>query len=291
MGFFGDEDEAFDLFVLHELDKQNKKSGGCMLSLLLVLLMCVVLTLTACGKEQPDQKEESGKTAAEVEDSAEADEVPAAEGAVEEEAGHGKLLYMGHASIRIETPEGKVIYIDPYVGDGYDLAADLILVTHGHYDHNKMDLVANRNAGCQTITWKEALAGGKYRTFDLDYVTVEAVEAGYNTNHNVRECVGYVLTLSDGVTVYVSGDTSKTEQMPSLAEKKIDYAFFCCDGVYNMDLAEAAECAKIVGAKHNIPYHMVANADTYFDRQLAEQFEAPNRLIIGEGEEIELVSD
>ena len=59
MGFFGDEDEAFDLFVLHELDKQNKKSGGCMLSLLLVLLMCVVLTLTACGKEQPDQKEES----------------------------------------------------------------------------------------------------------------------------------------------------------------------------------------------------------------------------------------
>ena len=55
MGFFGDEDEAFDLFVLHELDKQNKKSGGCMLSLLLVLLMCVVLTLSACGKEQPDQ--------------------------------------------------------------------------------------------------------------------------------------------------------------------------------------------------------------------------------------------
>ena len=129
------------------------------------------------------------------------------------------------------------------------------------------------------------------RTFDLDYVTVEAVEAGYNTNHNVRECVGYVLTLSDGVSVYVSGDTNKTEQMPSLAEKKIDYAFYCCDGIYNMDFAEAAECAKIVGAKHNIPYHMVANADTYFDRQLAEQFEAPNRLIIGEGEEIELVSD
>ena len=284
MGFFGDEDEAFDLFVLHELDKQNKKSGGCMLSLLLVLLMCVVLTLTACGKEQPDQKEESGKTAAEVEDSTEADEVPAAEGTVEEEAGHGKLLYMGHASIRIETPEGKVIYIDPYVGDGYDLAAD-------KPDDPSRSLLHRGPVLQRDLALREALAGGKYRTFDLDYVTVEAVEAGYNTNHNVRECVGYVLTLSDGVTVYVSGDTSKTEQMPSLAEKKIDYAFFCCDGVYNMDLAEAAECAKIVGAKQNIPYHMVANADTYFDRQLAEQFEAPNRLIIGEGEEIELVSD
>ena len=75
MGFFGDEDEAFDLFVLHELDKQNKKSGGCMLSLLLVLLMCVVLALSACGKEQPDQTKESGKTT-EKADSAEADEVP-----------------------------------------------------------------------------------------------------------------------------------------------------------------------------------------------------------------------
>ena len=253
--------------------------------------MCVVLTLSACGKEQPDQTKESGKTAAEVEDSAEADEVPAAEGTVEEEASPGKLLYMGHASIRITTPEGKVIYIDPYVGDGYEPAADLILVTHDHYDHTKLELVANRNDDCQIITWKEALEGGKHQTFDLDYVTVEAVEAGYNKNHSVKECVGYVLTLSDGVTVYVSGDTSMTEQMPDLAEKKIDYAFFCCDGVYNMDLAEAAECAHVVGAKHNIPYHMVANADTYFDRQLAEQFPAPNRLIVGEGEEIELVSE
>ena len=39
MGFFGDEDEAFDLFVLHELDKQSKKSGGCMLSLLVMLAL------------------------------------------------------------------------------------------------------------------------------------------------------------------------------------------------------------------------------------------------------------
>ena len=261
-----------------------------MLGFLLVIAIGCVLALSACGKKQPEQTKETEKetVAKEAEESPDSEESAMEE---EENMTHAKLLYMGHASIRIETPEGKVIYIDPYVGDGYDLAADLILVTHGHFDHTKVDLIANRNDGCQTITWKEALAGGKHRTFDLDYVTVEAVEAGYNKNHNVRECVGYILTLSDGVTVYVSGDTSKTEQMSSLAERKLDYAFFCCDGVYNMDLAEAAQCAEIVGAKHNIPYHMVANADMYFDRQLAEQFEAPNRLIIGEGEEIELVSE
>ena len=85
------------------------------------------------------------------------------------------------------------------------------------------------------------------------------------------------------------GYTSKTEQMPALAEKEIDYAFFCCDGVYNMDLEEAAECAALVKAKHNIPYHMAA-ADTgvLFDRETAERFNADNRLIISDGEEIVL---
>lgn len=199
-----------------------------------------------------------------------------------------ELLYMGQASIRIVTVEGKVIYIDPYAGDQYDLPADLILVTHSHYDHNGTDKVVNRNPGCQIITWNEAVVDGIHRTFDLGYVTVEAVEAGYNRWHDVRSCVGYVLTLSDGISIYVTGDTSKTEQMPLMADMNIDYAFFCCDGVFNMDLDEAAECAELVKAKHNIPYHVLAQDDVYFDRSRAEMFNAPNRMIVDEGEEIEL---
>lgn len=200
-----------------------------------------------------------------------------------------KLLYMGHASLRLTTPEGKVIYIDPYAGDGYAPRADLILVTHSHFDHTQLDKIANRAPDCRIITWKEALAGGKHQTFDLGYVTVEAVEAGYNRNHNVKECVGYVLTLSDGVSLYVSGDTSKTKQMSALAEKQIDYAFFCCDGVYNMGPDEAVECAALVGAKHNIPYHVIAaSGSRVFDRAAAERFNAGNRLILDAGEEITL---
>ncbi|MBP5621614.1 MAG: MBL fold metallo-hydrolase, partial [Thermoguttaceae bacterium] len=203
-----------------------------------------------------------------------------------------KLLYMGQASVRFTTPEGKVIYVDPFAGDGYQPAADLILVTHGHRDHNDLDKIENRNPGCRTITWKEALKGGEYQTFKLDYVEIEAVEAGYNKNHDVKECAGFVLTYSDGVKVYLSVDTSKTKQMPSLAEKKIDYAFYCCDGTYNMDLDEAAECAKIVGAKHNVPYHVGGKrGPTAFDRERAEKFNAPNRLIVDAGEEITLTKE
>ena len=201
---------------------------------------------------------------------------------------YARLLYMGHASIRILTPEGKVIYIDPYAGDGYDLEADLILVTHDHYDHNAIDKVTHRSSDCRVITWKEALTDGDHQIFDLGYITVEAVEAGYNKNHDVRECVGYILKLSDGTTVYVSGDTSTTRQMPLLAEKEIDYAFFCCDGMYNMDPDEAAACAALVDAEHNIPYHTIVQEGVYFDRDQAERFHAENRLILEENEELEL---
>lgn len=199
---------------------------------------------------------------------------------------HGSLLYMGHASLRVTTPEEKVIYIDPYVGD-YSVPADLILITHGHYDHNNPKKVAGRNEGCEIITWKEALKGG-HQTFDLGYVTVEAVQAGNNRNHKLTDSVGYVLTLSDGIKIYVSGDTSTTDQMKELAAQNIDYAFFCCDGQYNMGMEEAIECAKLVGAKINIPYHMIVKDGKYFDADRAELFAAPNRLILADGEEIEL---
>lgn len=199
---------------------------------------------------------------------------------------HAVLLYQGQASIRIITAEGKVIYVDPYAGNDYELYADLILVTHPHYDHNMVDKVQNRNPGCEIITQAEAIQNGEHQIFDLGYVTVEAVEAGYNSLHDVGGCVGYILTFSDEKSVYVTGDTSTTEQMPLLAEKSIDYAFFCCDGIYNMGLDEAAECAEMVGAKHNIPYHMTAEEGVVFDRELAEKFGAPNRLIVEAGEEI-----
>ncbi len=199
--------------------------------------------------------------------------------------GH-RLLYQGHGSLRIVTSEGKVIYIDPYAGEGYDLPADLILITHGHQDHTAVKLIKKRAEDCRVITWKEALVKGEYKTFDLGFATVEAVQAGNNRNHNIKECVGWLITLSGGITVYATGDTSATEQMKELAEREIDYAFFVCDGKYNMDMDEAIECAKTVNAKHSIPYHMAPGK--LFDKKKAEKFDVPGRMIVAAGEEITL---
>jgi L-ascorbate metabolism protein UlaG (beta-lactamase superfamily) len=173
--------------------------------------------------------------------------------------------------------------VDPYAGEGYDLPADLILVTHQHHDHNCVHLCAQKPS-CRVITNREALAGGRHNSFNVAGVLIEAVEAR-NRNHDPKECVGYIITL-DGVKIYASGDTSKTAQMAEFAQRRLDYAILPGDGVYNMDLAEAAECARLIGAKHNIIIHL--KPEFLFDHEKAEKWDAPAKLIVAPGETISL---
>jgi len=194
-----------------------------------------------------------------------------------------KLLYQGHGSFRLTTNGGVVVFIDPYVGDGYDVPADMILVTHQHADHNQLELITQKD-NCDVISNVEALEGGKHNSFSLRGIDIDAV-AAENKNHPADQCVGFILTV-DGVKLYFSGDTSKTAQMSDFAAKELDYAFLCSDGIYNMGLEEASECAKIINAKHSVPVHI--KPGELFDRTLAEQFSAPNRLILDAGEELEL---
>ena len=74
--------------------------------------------------------------------------------------------------------------------------------------------------------------------------------------------------------------------METFAARKLDYALLCCDGVYNMGLEEASECAELIAAKTSIPYHMKPGA--LFSREYAERFKAKSRRIVAAGEEIDL---
>jgi len=194
-----------------------------------------------------------------------------------------KLFYQGHGSFRLQADDGRIIYIDPYIGEGYDKPADLILSSHAHGDHNKFELCAKK-ADCVIITQDEALDGGIHNKFDIGGILIEAVEAS-NKNHDPSKCVGFIITM-DGVKLYASGDTSKTEHMKSFAAMELDYAVLCGDGFYNMDLEEAAECAELIKAKHNIIIHL--KPGELFDRERAEAWSAPNKIIVEPNEEIEL---
>jgi len=194
-----------------------------------------------------------------------------------------KLLYQGHGSFRLTSNDGAIMYVDPFAGAGYGLPADVVLVTHQHDDHNQLKLI-DRKPGCVVITNAEALAGGAHNSFNAGGFAIEAVEAS-NKNHPPDKCVGYIVGI-DGLKLYFAGDTSKTGQMAGFAARKLDYAFLCCDGFYNMGVEEASECAELIGAKHNVPVHL--KPGELFDREIAERFTGPGLFIIEAGEEPEL---
>ena len=205
------------------------------------------------------------------------------------------MLYQGHGSYRFVLDAGTVVYVDPFVGEGYDLPADLILVTHEHFDHNQVDKMPHAR-GCRIVRAADVLpAPGDYRTIECQGVRITAVQA-CNKNHPIDKCVGFVLEF-DGVTFYAAGDTSTTDDMRSgkLSALGIDYAVFPADGFYNMDVPEASECAKLVDARHSIPVHIVPVHDmanpSLFDRTRAEAFKAPGRIIVEPGETLELTAE
>ena len=194
-----------------------------------------------------------------------------------------KMLYQGHGSFRLTSDDGRVIYVDPFAGEGYDVPADIILVSHQHNDHNQIHLCAQK-PDCIIISNEDAMVDGKHCDFNIDGITIQATEA-YNKNHDPKQCVGFIIGI-DEVKIYASGDTSRTSHMERFANLEIDYAILCGDGVYNMGLSEAAECARLIKARNNILIHL--KPGELFDRSLASQWDVSNQIIVEPGDEFSL---
>lgn len=255
-----------------------------------LLLFIAALLLTGCaGKNNTSEqttKSESPATDAVVETTTEAPtEAPTAIGHTDNNTSPFSMTYLGHASVKLVTKSGYVIYVDPYQSPAdYSQPADLILVTHGHNDHNVVNLCTTKD-NTQIITHKEALADGKYNKFSFDGVEIEAVPAA-NDNHRINECVGYIISF-DGITIYHAGDTSKLNEMTLLKDRNIDIAMYPIDGKYNMDAKEASECAEIVGAPFNIPIH---DYDLPSEPKKSLNFNATGKTVLEYGETIKLDS-
>lgn len=184
-----------------------------------------------------------------------------------------RLTFFAHASIAIEY-EGRHIYIDPVVGhaDYENLPkADMILVTHSHYDHFDMAAIESLQRADTHIlcdkTSAESFAGECYTMLPGSHaepyadIKVDAI-AAYNTSEHQlqfhpkeREDCGYVVTLGDAVRIYVSGDTEPTAEQQALKDMGIDIAFICVNQPYTMTPEQAVAAVKAVAPKIYYPYH------------------------------------
>ena len=180
------------------------------------------------------------------------------------EAGVDELLknvhWLGHASFRLNGE--KVVYIDPYQLKTTQ-PADIILITHGHYDHCSPDDVRKiRQATTAIVATGDCASklGGEVRVIKagevitLQGVSIEAVPA-YNIgkSYHPKEAggLGYIVTLN-GVRIYHAGDTDHTPEMDAV---RADVALLPVGGKYTMDAREAAEAVNAMKPKVAVPMH------------------------------------
>lgn len=182
-----------------------------------------------------------------------------------------RLRFFAHASIAIEY-EGRWIYVDP-VKESADYAnlpkADIILVTHHHFDHFDMAAIELLQKEDTRLlldkTSAEGLGGDCYTMLPkgvaepISGISVEAV-AAYNTSEGhtdfhpkQREDCGYVITLGEAVRIYVSGDSEPTDEM--LALRGVDIAFLAVNQPYTMTPEQVAGVVKTLQPKIFYPYH------------------------------------
>lgn len=194
-----------------------------------------------------------------------------------------KLLYQGHASWRITSDEGIVIFIDPYCGEGYSKPADIVLVTHDHYDHNATHLI-NMTPRTVLVYSKDVLVNGKYTSMNIRGVNIKGTPA-YNEHHDKASCVGYLIEVN-GIKVYHAGDTGLIPEMSELANEDIDYALLPIDGFYTMPPSDATKCAELIKCRHMIPMHM--HPGLTFDMAQAMKVTSPVAMLVRPNEEISL---
>ena len=170
------------------------------------------------------------------------------------------------SSIRIAG--SKVLYFDPFQISEPAHDADLIFVTHSHYDHLDPDAIAQIAkpdtifVAPATIQAELAPAAGSRQvvflnpgdTQDIGGIHIQAVPA-YNPakpfHPQKNAWVGYIVTM-DGATYYVAGDT---DAVPELREVKCDIAFVPIGGKYTMTAQEAAGLVTAIHPAVAIPTH------------------------------------
>lgn len=172
-----------------------------------------------------------------------------------------------HSSIRMVKE--KTIYIDPFRIERNYNDADIIFITHSHYDHySEEDIEKVKKEDTKFVIPQDLLTKLLEKEIqDENIITVKPNERNtvlginfetipsYNTNKSFhpkgQEWVGYIIEIN-GIRYYISGDTDITEENKKV---KCDVAFVPVGGTYTMNYKEAAELINQIRPKIVVPIH------------------------------------
>ncbi|HEV2216869.1 MAG TPA: metal-dependent hydrolase [Candidatus Dormibacteraeota bacterium] len=195
------------------------------------------------------------------------------------------FTWIGHGTWKVQSAKRKEILIDPWVagnpaapeGLKHIERCDLMLITHGHFDHIADALEIGKRTKAKVVsnyeitTWlgskgleSGALIGANQGgTVDIDGIKVTLVHAEHSCGITDGDKIvyggdacGLVIEFENGYTIYFAGDTDVFGDMAIIAElNKLDAAFLPIGGFYTMGPERAAKAVKLLGVKTVVPMH------------------------------------
>lgn len=172
-----------------------------------------------------------------------------------------------HSSIKFS--DNIKIYFDPYEINENNNDADIIFITHNHYDHySENDIKKIYNAKTKFIIPKDlekellnlgikkenivtVAPNNNYNVLDISFKTIPAYNINKPFHPKENNWVGYLINYNN-FTYYIAGDTDITEDNKLI---KCDVAFLPIGGKYTMNYKEAAELTNIIKPKIVVPIH------------------------------------
>ena len=189
-----------------------------------------------------------------------------------------KYTYFGHSCFLVETSGCRLLF-DPFITpnplaaaiDIKSIEADVILISHGHFDHVADAVALANQTGAQVIAnWEIADWLGKQgvkNTLPMNHGGTVKIPCGHakmvNAVHSSSlpdgsyggNPAGFVVESAEGA-FYYAGDTALTQDMKQIAEEfDLRFAILPVGGTFTMDAADAAKAAKLCGASMTIGVH------------------------------------
>ena len=195
-----------------------------------------------------------------------------------------EITYFGHSTFTIESPEGKIILIDPWTKGNPSCpeelnnpeSVDIIAVTHGHKDHTSDLLEIARKFNPSVIStfeiskWlsdmgiQNSLSVNKGGSRVVDGIKFTLTHAQHSSSIETEdgsliyagEPGGFIISLENGFTVYHAGDTNLFGDMKLIGELyRPDLSMLPIGDVFTMSPYEASHACRLLNSRYVIPMH------------------------------------